>query len=79
MKWLLVASAAAGVAARSRSAVDSQSVRTASRSGSDPSGVLLERLLAEHASLSAAYEVLCGEPLTPGTGSRARKGRRRRA
>lgn len=38
-----------------------------------------ERLLAEHASLSAAYEVLCGEPLNPGTGSRARKGRRRRA
>ena len=45
--WLLVASAT-GVAARSRSAVDSQSLRTAARSGSNPSGLLLEQLLAEH-------------------------------
>ena len=39
---------ASGAAARSRSAVDSQSLRLASRSGADPSAALLERLLAEH-------------------------------
>jgi len=71
MKWLLVASAAAGVAARSRSAVDSQSVRTASRSGSDPSGVLLERLLAEHGPALVGSQYSAASRLRGGSGMAA--------
>ena len=71
MNWLLVASAAAGVAARSRSAVDSQSVRTASRSGSDASGVLLERLLAEHGPALVGSQYSAASRLRGGSGMAA--------
>lgn len=69
--WLFVASAAAGVAARSRSAVDSQSLRTASRSGSDPSGVLLERLLAEHGPALVGSQYSAASRLRGGSGMAA--------